>query len=68
MARDDPRSDEELLAATAARPEAFAPFYRRHLRPVLAYLLQRTHRPDLAADLAAETCSSLTTSSRAPRS
>jgi RNA polymerase sigma factor (sigma-70 family) len=55
VARDDSRSDEELLAATAARPDAFAPFYRRHLRPVLAYLLQRTHRADLAADLAAET-------------
>ena len=53
--RDDPRSDEELLAATAADPEAFAAFYRRHLRPVLAYHLHRTGRRDLAADLAAET-------------
>ncbi|HEV2815040.1 MAG TPA: sigma-70 family RNA polymerase sigma factor [Solirubrobacteraceae bacterium] len=53
--RDDPRSDEELLAATATDAEAFAAFYRRHLRPVLAYLLHRTGRRDLAADLAAET-------------
>ena len=30
-------------------------FYRRHLRAVLAYLVHRTGRRDLAADLAAET-------------
>ncbi len=53
--RDDPRSDEELLAATAGDAEAFAVFYRRHLRSVLAYLVHRTGRRDLAADLAAET-------------
>jgi RNA polymerase sigma-70 factor (ECF subfamily) len=52
---DHPRTDEELLAATADDPEAFATFYRRHLRSVLAYLLHRTGRRDLAADLAAET-------------
>jgi RNA polymerase sigma factor (sigma-70 family) len=53
--REDRRSDEELLAATATDAEAFAVFYRRHLRSVLAYLVHRTGRPDLAADLAAET-------------
>ena len=53
--RDDPRTDEELLAATADDAEAFAVFYRRHLRSVLAYLIHRTGRRDLAADLAAET-------------
>jgi RNA polymerase sigma-70 factor (ECF subfamily) len=53
--REDPRSDEALLAHTASDPEAFAVFYRRHLRAVLAYLLRRTGRPDLATDLAAET-------------
>src|SRR4051795_12362539 len=53
--RGDRRSDEELLAATARDAEAFAVFYRRHLRSVLAYLIRRTGRPDLAADLAAET-------------
>ena len=52
---DDPRSDEDLLAATPADGEAFAVFYRRHLRSVLAYLVHRTGRRDLAADLAAET-------------
>jgi DNA-directed RNA polymerase specialized sigma24 family protein len=53
--RHDRRSDEDLLAATAADAEAFAVFYRRHLRSVLAYLVHRTGRPELAADLAAET-------------
>jgi RNA polymerase sigma-70 factor (ECF subfamily) len=53
--REDPRSDEVLLACTAGDPEAFAVFYRRHLRAVLAYLLRRTRRSDLATDLAAET-------------
>jgi RNA polymerase sigma factor (sigma-70 family) len=53
--REDRRSDEELLAATARDAEAFAVFYRRHLRSVLAYLIRRTGRPELAADLAAET-------------
>lgn len=52
---DDPRPDVQLLAATARDPEAFGVFYRRHLGPVLAYLLRRTGRRDLAADLAAET-------------
>ena len=53
--REDPRTDEALLAAAATDPEAFAVFYRRHLRHVLAFLLHRTRRPELAADLAAET-------------
>jgi hypothetical protein len=29
-------------------------FYRRHVHAVLAYLLARTRRPELAADLCAE--------------
>jgi RNA polymerase sigma factor (sigma-70 family) len=53
--RDDLRSDEELLTATAVNADAFAVFYRRHLRSVLAYVVHRTGRRDLAADLAAET-------------
>lgn len=54
MAADDTRSDEALLKATGFEPEAFGVFYRRHVRPVLAYTLSRTHRPELAADLTAE--------------
>jgi DNA-directed RNA polymerase specialized sigma24 family protein len=55
VAREDPRTDAELLAVTAIDPEAFGAFYRRHLRAVLAYLLHRTRRPEIAADLTAET-------------
>ncbi|HEU4977029.1 MAG TPA: RNA polymerase sigma factor [Baekduia sp.] len=50
----DRRSDAALLSATPADPEAFAVFYRRHVRAVLAYLLSRTRGPELAADLCAE--------------
>lgn len=59
MVAEDPRTDAELLAATATDPEAFGVFYRRHARAVLAYLLGRTGRPDLAADLCAETFASV---------
>jgi RNA polymerase sigma factor (sigma-70 family) len=52
--RDDERSDAELLAATPGEPEAFGLFYRRHVRAVLRYLLVRTRRPEVAADLCAE--------------
>lgn len=51
----DERSDAELLSATAQEPEAFGAFYRRHVKALLAYLLARTGRPELAADLCAET-------------
>lgn len=50
----DRRSDAELLASTPGHREAFAVFYRRHVAAVLAYLLGRTGRPDLAADICAE--------------
>ncbi|MCW3004413.1 MAG: polymerase, sigma-24 subunit, subfamily [Conexibacter sp.] len=40
---------------TPLRPDAFAVFYRRHVRALLGYLLSRTRRPELAADLCAET-------------
>ena len=32
-------SDDQLLALTPSRPAAFAIFYRRNERPILAYLL-----------------------------
>ena len=34
----DERSDDELLAATRAEPEAFAVFYRRHVGGLLGVL------------------------------
>jgi RNA polymerase sigma factor (sigma-70 family) len=54
MPGEDRRSDGELLAATATDARAFAVFYRRHVSAVLAYLLSRTGRPELAADICAE--------------
>jgi RNA polymerase sigma-70 factor (ECF subfamily) len=52
---EDPRTDEELLAEVGERPEAFGVFYRRHVRPLLGYLVRRTGDAELAADLCAET-------------
>ena len=48
-------SDDRLLTLTPSEPAAFAVFYRRHERPVLAFLRSRTGDAELAADLAAET-------------
>jgi RNA polymerase sigma factor (sigma-70 family) len=47
--------DDELLALTPKQPAAFAVFYRRHERPILAYLRHRSGDAELAADLTAET-------------
>jgi RNA polymerase sigma factor (sigma-70 family) len=53
---DDPRTDEELLAAVrGGEPHAFAPFYRRHVTGLLGYFVRRTRDAELAADLTAET-------------
>lgn len=50
------RSDVELLrAARAGEAAAFACFYRRYQDPVVAYVVRRVRRADLAADLTAET-------------
>ena len=51
----DPRTDGELLIATASDPEAFALFYRRHVRGVLSFFRRRVGTPELAFDLTAET-------------
>jgi RNA polymerase sigma factor (sigma-70 family) len=55
MSRSDPREDGALLAAASREPEAFAIFYSRYAESVFAFLITRTRRPDLAADLTAET-------------
>jgi RNA polymerase sigma factor (sigma-70 family) len=54
VASVDDRADAELLASTRAEPEAFAVFYRRHVRAVLGYLMGRTGRAEICADLCAE--------------
>src|ERR1700743_1268850 len=51
----DPRTDGELLVATAAEPEAFAVFYRRHVRGVLSFFRRRVSSAEVAFDLTAET-------------
>jgi RNA polymerase sigma-70 factor (ECF subfamily) len=51
----DPRTDGELLAATVTDPEAFAVFYRRHVRGVLSFFRRRLPGAELAFALTAET-------------
>jgi RNA polymerase sigma-70 factor (ECF subfamily) len=47
-------TDDDLLAATPGRPEAFGEFYARHEAAILGFMLRRSGEPELAADLAAE--------------
>ena len=49
------RDDDALLVAAADDPEAFAQFYRAHVRGLLAYFRRRVGSAELAADLTAET-------------
>jgi RNA polymerase sigma-70 factor (ECF subfamily) len=49
-------TDDELLTAGGA--EGFGVFYDRHVHAVLAYFARRTHDPEVAADLTAETFAS----------
>lgn len=53
----DPRTDDELLADVCPghAGSAFAVFYERHERAVLAYFRRRVPTAEAAADLAAET-------------
>lgn len=51
----DPRTDGELLTATVTDPEAFALFYRRHVRGVLSFFRRRVAGAELAFELTAET-------------
>jgi RNA polymerase sigma-70 factor (ECF subfamily) len=49
------RSDEQLLCAARDEPEAFAVFYRRHVRALSAYFWRRSRDAETTADLTAET-------------
>lgn len=51
----DAHSDEALLAVATHDAEAFAVFYRRHARAVVAYFHRRTGDAEVTADLTAET-------------
>jgi DNA-directed RNA polymerase specialized sigma24 family protein len=62
MGKRDRRSDEALLGAAAADDKAFAVFYRRYERLVLAYFVRAVGGGELAADLTAETFAALVSS------
>jgi RNA polymerase sigma factor (sigma-70 family) len=49
------REDAALLRAAVDDPAAFAEFYRRHVRGVIAFFHRRTGDAEIAADLTAET-------------
>jgi hypothetical protein len=48
-------SDDELLRRARREPDAFAAFYFRHERLVLAFFVGRVGDAEVAADLVAET-------------
>jgi len=50
----DTASDFDLLKLSYSDENAFAVFYRRYERMVAGWLIRRTGRPELAADLTAE--------------
>jgi RNA polymerase sigma factor (sigma-70 family) len=54
MMEGDTRAEAALLSASSDG-EAFAAFYRLFERPVLGFFMRATGRPELAADLTAET-------------
>lgn len=49
------RDEEDLLRSLSSDAHAFAAFYRLFERPVLGFFMRATGRPELAADLTAET-------------
>jgi RNA polymerase sigma factor (sigma-70 family) len=51
----DTRDEATLLGAASSDGEAFAAFYRLFERAVLGFFMRATGRPELAADLTAET-------------
>ena len=54
MKRWDSETDERLLVAAAVDAGAFAEFYGRYERAMLAFFMRRVREPELAADLTAE--------------
>jgi RNA polymerase sigma-70 factor (ECF subfamily) len=51
----DPRTDGELLVASREDPQAFAIFYRRHERPMLAFFRRRVRDTEIARALSERT-------------
>jgi RNA polymerase sigma-70 factor (ECF subfamily) len=57
-------SDDELLAITSHRPEAFGVFYERHARAVLGFLARGCGDTERALDLTAEVFAAALVASR----
>jgi RNA polymerase sigma factor (sigma-70 family) len=55
MMAQDTRDGQALLSAARTDAQAFAAFYRHFERPVLGFFMHASGRPELAADLTAET-------------
>lgn len=55
MADSAKHDEDELLSSLSSDPQAFAAFYRLFERPMLGFFMRATARPELAADLTAET-------------
>jgi RNA polymerase sigma factor (sigma-70 family) len=55
MVGPDTRDGQTLLSAARVDAQAFAAFYRHFERPVLGFFMRASGRPELAADLTAET-------------
>jgi RNA polymerase sigma factor (sigma-70 family) len=60
----DKHTDVELLAMTRNNPNAFGPFYERHVSALLSYLARRTGDTEVALDLTAEVFAAALESSR----
>jgi DNA-directed RNA polymerase specialized sigma24 family protein len=58
MVGSKPLDEDALLTAARTRADDFAAFYRHFERPVLRFFMRAAGRPDLAADLTAETFAS----------
>ncbi len=58
MTNLDGDDEQALLIAARSDAHAFAAFYRHFERPVLGFFMRATGRPELAADLTAETFAS----------
>jgi RNA polymerase sigma factor (sigma-70 family) len=57
-------SDDELLALSSKRPEAFGEFYERHVRAVLGFMRHEGLRTEEALDLTAEVFAAALVASR----
>jgi RNA polymerase sigma-70 factor (ECF subfamily) len=55
MAGSERLDEDALLAAARSTAEAFAEFYEHFERTMLRFFMHATSRPELAADLTAET-------------